>query len=569
MRSTLWRTLTVGALTLAACKTPAKSEGATQSEAKVTEATATPTETTSRPALGEIAAEVGVHAGGIQYADHEGPAAVVTAVNGTVLVRRLGEPSFAAAKVEARLYPGDQLRTGDKATAIVTLADESVIELAEVSTVGIPSRDGTADPASAAAVLAGVARFTVSARAPGEGPFRVYTPGGMIVTRGTVAAVGVAASGQARVGVETGSADVIGLAALDAIPVMVDGGAAATVEASGAVAEAVRWAEDDWGTWRDDADAALGVDAALDAHAKAMERLVGELKATYAQLDATAVSAATFEATAATSADTANAPAYQAAAIEGAATIDASFAVAANLEALTWAYASHAVLATELYVRHPTQVEGRWPAVAPRLDAAVLWPKRFEVTAVGYLEPLRAQYYVHHPRGRMHAALAGVKVPEFYAKIDPPRVEPAAVRARVKAKLWLAPEMTFTAQPRPVWSDVPSADWRAAVKVKPAPLRAKAAWYVRPPTLTAGVLVGTNARASYTSTIAVAAPEPRAKLAASWKPRIGVKIKVGVPDPAMAAHARAELALDGAGRIIAARDHRDIAVPDAASAGAR
>ena len=562
MRSTLMMTLAIGALTGAACKKPAKSEGATPSEAKVTEPTHALTETPSPPAPGDGAAAVGVHAGGIQHDEEEGPAAVVTAVSGTVELRRVGEPSYAAVKAEAKLYPGDQVRTGNKATATVTLADESVVELAEVSTLGITSRDGTADPASAAAVLAGVARFTVSARAPGEGPFRVYTPGGMIVTRGTVAAVGVAASGQARVGVESGSVDVIGLAAVDATPVMVDGGAAATLEPSGTAAAAVRWAADDWGTWRVDADVQLGVDAAIDAHAKAMERLAAELQATSAQLEMIATSAATFEATAATSAETADVPRYQAAATEGAATIEASFAVSSLLEALTWAYASHAALATDLYVRHPEQLEPRWPAIVPRVDAAVLWPKRFEVIAVGYLEPLRAQYYVHHPRGRLHAALAGVTVPEFYARIDPPRVEPESVRARAKTRIWIAPELTFKAQPRAVWSVAPSADWRASVKVKPAPMREKAAWYARPATLKASVLVGTTPSASYTSKLAVAAPEPRAQLTASWKIPIGARVKVGAPDLALAARARAELALDGAGRIVL-RDHRDIAVPDA------
>ena len=565
MRRTFTMALTLGALTVAACKTPATSDGSTQSEAKVTEATRGPAETVSPPAPGDVAADVGVHAGGIQHDDREGPAAVVTAVSGTIEVRRVGEPSYTAAKVEATLYPGDQVRTGDKATATVTLADETVLELAEVSTVGIASRDGTADPASAAAVLEGVARFSVSSRAPGEGPFRVYAPGGMIVSRGTVCAVGVAASGEARVGVESGSVDVIGLAAVDARPVMVDGGAAATLEASGIAAEAVRWAEDDWGTWRDDADARLEVEAAIEAHAKAMERLASELKATYAELEATAASVATFEATAATTADHADVAAYKAAAIEGAVTIEASFAVGTRLDALTWAYAGHAVLATELYVRHATRVETRWSAVAPRVDAAVLWPKRFEVTAVGYLEPLRAQYYVHHPRGRKHAKLAGVTVPEFYAKIDPPRIDPSAVRARTKTKIWMAPELTFKAQARPVWSDAPSTDWRASVKVTPAPMRGKTAWYVRPATREARVLVGTEPSASYRSKLAAAAPEPRAKLSASWKIRIGEKLEVGAPDPATAARARAELELDGTGRIVA-RDHRELVVPGAPSA---
>ncbi len=49
-------------------------------------------------------------------------------------------------KSRARMF------TGNRPT--VTFADESVAELAEVSTLGVGSRDGTADPASSAAVPA-------------------------------------------------------------------------------------------------------------------------------------------------------------------------------------------------------------------------------------------------------------------------------------------------------------------------------------------------------------------------------------------------------------------------------
>jgi hypothetical protein len=523
---------------------------AKQEPAKTTEGTPPKQEPTPAPAT----ADIGVEPGGIQHEDQEGPAAIVTAVNGTVEVRRVGETEFAALKADDKLYPGDTVRTQDNATATITLADESVIEVAEVSTVGIASRDGTADPASAAAVLAGIARFSVTPRAPGEGPFRVYTPSGMVVTRGTVYGVGVAASGEARVGVESGQVDVIGLAQLDAEPVAVPQAQNAVIAADGRVVGTSPWPSDDWGTWRDETDANVQLDAALDGHATAMTDLNKQLFDGYAELQSNADAAATFEATAATSAEKNDPAAYTAALPEGAATIDASFLLSSRLEALTWAYAAHAALARDLYVRHPAEAEAKWQVIGPQVDAAVLWPKRFEVTANAYFEPLRAQYYVHHPVGRAHAQLVGVAVPEIYAHVDPPEIQPATVRAKIKAPVWVAPELSYKASTRPIWVTTPAASWHAKLKVKPAPARAKVAWYVRPPTLKAKLLVGANATGTWKSKLAVKPPTPRAQLAAAWKIPVGMKIKIAPPDLSAAATARAKIKLGADGRLI--RDHR-------------
>ncbi|HWO19657.1 MAG TPA: FecR family protein [Kofleriaceae bacterium] len=500
-----------------------------------------PQEAKGDPAAGKDAAATaaGVEPGGIQRDASEGPAAVVWAVKGTVEVRRVGETEHKAVKEGEKLYPGDTLRTGEESTATVALADESAVELAEVSSVGIASRDGTADPASAAAVLSGLARFTVVARAPGEGPFRVYTPAGVIVTKGTVYGVGVSASGDARVGVEQGAVDVVGLAAVDAEPVAVDAGSAVTLEAKGTVGAPAAWPTDDWGVWRDETDAKVEVAAAVDAHGAAMAELDRSLAETYADLDTSAQAVASFEVDAAASADANDPKAYETKLPEGSASIDASFGVAGRAEALTWAYASRAALAHDLYVRHPAVVEARWAPIGPRVDAAVLWPKRFEVTSAAYLEPLRVQYYVHHPRGRRHAALVGVAVPAFYAQVDPPEVEPVRVRGRVKTKIWVAPDVQYKASPRPVWIAAPAPTWNAKVRVVAAPPRAKVAWYVRPPSLKAKVLVGAPPSGRFVTRIAVRPPAPRAQLHAAWRVPVGAKIRVGAPDLAAGAKARA------------------------------
>jgi hypothetical protein len=500
-------------------------------------------------ATGDLAAEVGVAAGGIERDATEGPAAVATTVTGTVEVRRVGETEFKAVKQYDQLYSGDQVRTSEKGGATIAFADESVAEVAEVTTVGVGSREGTADPGSSAAVLSGLARFTVTPRAPGEGPFRVYTTSGVILTKGTTYGVGVAASGEARVGVESGSIDVIGIADLAAPPVSAAAGNSVVIDATGKVATPAPWPADDWGTWRDDTDATVEGEVAIEAHGAAMADLNAQLKESYATIEANADSIAQFEASAATSAEKADTATYEASLPDATATIDASFSLAGRAEALTWAYAGHAALAHEIYIRQPEKLEAKWVVVAPRVDAAILWPKRFEVTAAGYLQPLRMQYYVHHPRGRVHAELVGVEVPVFYAKVQPPQIEPVKVRARAKLAIWVAPEMSYRVSTRPVWVAAPSANWRAKAKFTVAPPRANVAWYVRPPSLKAKILVGANVTGRVAHKVVVAAPQPRASIRAAWKVPVGMKVRIGAPDLNAAAAARARVKLDAGGRI--------------------
>jgi len=512
-RSTGMTMLLASSLALSACKKGDEKQADTK-PSETTKASTTPQATkpdTGATAKGQTpTADPGVEAGGIERDKNEGPAAVITASAGTVQVRRVGEAEFQAAKNDTQLFPGDQVRTGDKSNATITLADESVIEVAEVSTVGIASRDGSADPASSAAVLAGLARFTITPRAPGEGAFKVYTPGGVVLTKGTVYAIGVAATGEARIGVETGMVDLVGLAAVDADPIVVQAGNAATFTAEGAVGQPTAWVVDDWGTWRADVDADADAKVIVQGHGTMLADLGTALGTAYADLDTAAASYAEFETKASTAAE-ANATAdYQAVAPEGAATIEASFGVAGHIEALTWAYAGHAELASEVYVRHPDEVKVEWEAVAPRVDAAILWPKRFEVTATAYLEPLRVQYYVHHPRGRANAELVGVAVPKFYAAVAVPEPEPAQVRARVRTHFWFSPVVVVKPQVRAVWIGMPPPTWRAKIKVKAAPPRAKVSWYVRPPEVRARVLFGADIKGTWTTRLTVKPPEPRA-----------------------------------------------------------
>ncbi len=530
-----------GLLVGAACKK--SNDNAASQPAKTAEPGANTANKEPAPAGTSAAAsgDIGVTAGGIERAPDEGAAAMIASATGTVEVRRLGETSWTAAKGDTKLYGGDVVRTQDQSSATIMLADQSTIEVAEASSIAIASREGSADPASSAAVLTGLARFTVSARAPGEGAFRVYAPSAVVIAPSAATfGIGIGATGETRVGTEAGTLHAIGVAAMDGEPAKLDKSMQVIIAADGKLGAPSAWTTDDWGAWRDGVDAKADVGGTIKTHGDALAELDMALSAGYGELQTNADAAATFEASAATAAEKNDAAAYTASLPEGSATIDASFALAGRLEALTWAYAGHSMLATELYVRHP-EAQAQWDIVAPRVDASVLWPKKFEVTATAFFQPLRTQYYVHHPVGRMHATLVGIEVPQFYAAVQPPAIEPTMVRAKLKGQIWMAPQVAYnaSASARPVWIGMPQADWAAKAKVNVAAPRAKAAWYVRPATLTSTAFVGAPLKAQWQSKLTVGTPSPRAALAASWKIPVGMKVKVGAPNFDAAAKARA------------------------------
>src|SRR4051794_501889 len=127
MNRSIATAMVLGLLVGAACK---KSDD-TKSAPMTTEKTSASKEPAPAPstASADATASVGVKAGGIQHAESEGPAAVLSTVQGTVEVRRVGETQYTAAKADTKLYPGDSIRTAESSTAKVTLADSSVVEL--------------------------------------------------------------------------------------------------------------------------------------------------------------------------------------------------------------------------------------------------------------------------------------------------------------------------------------------------------------------------------------------------------------------------------------------------------
>jgi hypothetical protein len=389
--------------------------------------------------------------------------------------------------------------------------------VAEQSAIAIGSRDATADPASSAAVLYGVARFSVADRAPGEGPFLVFTPGGVVATKGTVYTVGVAASGISRVGVEDGEVEVAGSAKLDA-PVALTSGKVILVEADGDLGAPAPAGDVDWGAWRDDAEAKLEVKAAADYHAKRAVALEAELAAAYAELETQTAAAAEAEADIEAAEQADSTEAYEAAAPEMGGAVDASFALSLRLQYLSNAMLGHAYVADALYIRHPAAVAVIDP-VRPRLAGAVLWNKKYHAVADLHVQPLRAYYYLHHPVGRAHAQLVAYPIPPFYARVklgyQPPRIS-----SRVKVHVYRPPIVRPSVRVRrTVFWRAPRIGWYAGVKARVRPAPARVHWYVRPRAPRARVVFGARPSASVRVKTVFRAAPPR--------PRAAVRFGVG------------------------------------------
>jgi len=474
-----------------------------------------------------LAEKIGVEPGPVEYGADEGAAAVLSAAEGKVEIRRVGNETWEEGKADAQLHEGDQVRTGDAATATLTLVDESSVEVAEESAVAIGSRQATEDPASSAAVLYGVARFSVADRAAGEGPFLVFTPGGVVATKGTVYTVGVVASGQSRIGVEEGEVEVAGAAKLDA-PISVGAGKVLLIDPGGELGSVEGIGDGDWGAWRDGAEADLDVKAAAEFHAHRAEALETELEAAYAELEVQTAAAGEAEARAEAAEKANDTAAYEAAAPDVGGAVDASFAASLRLQYLTSAMMSDAYVADALYVRHPEVAVIIAPA-RPRLAGAILWQKKYHAVADLHVEPLRAYYYVHTPVGRARAKLVAYPIPAFYARsrID---YRPAVVSTRVRFAVYRPPVMRASVRVhRKVYVRGPRVGWYASVRTRVRPAPARVRWYVRPKAPRARVVFGARPQASIRvkTVFRAAPPRPRAQAVVRFGGRVNVRGRGG------------------------------------------
>jgi hypothetical protein len=300
------------------------------------------------------------------------------------------------------------------------------------------------------------------------------------------------------------------------------------------------WPSDDWGAWRDRSDDKLDVAATASLHTHAMTALGAELSKSYEALAHLGQQVADFEAQAALAATTDDTASYEASLPHGEANIEAAFLSGLRLEWLTHAYAAHAAITTELHLRHPDVVA--WANVSPRVDAAVLWPKRLEATAAAFLEPLRLQYYVHHVRGRAQAPFVGVAIPAFFAKVTPPSV---SERIALDFKLFTPPLLTPKANDHAVWVAAPTAGWHAQVKAHAAAPRGQVAFWIKPPKLHACATLGASVKAQAPTRFELRPAVPRSELKTAWSVVLGEKIKLDPPNLGAAGSARASWTVGG------------------------
>lgn len=439
--------------------------------------------------ISSLTARVGVKPGPLTNPG-VGPAGALKTSRGLLTVRRVGEERFVDATPNMAIQSGDVIRTGAHAEAMIALADNTVIQLAEETAVALGNRAVSADPASSAAILYGVARISISPRARGEGSFLTIAGDTYIGARGTVIGVAVSAGGVVRVGVEHGEAEVAGAAALDK-PVMVETAEVVLIDGNGAVGKAQPFKKDDWGDWRFAIEATQNVEAAARLHSDRLVRSEARLDADYVAFQALATSASTLTWRAEANAKPKGAGDYKATAVERAATIEATFRMAAEIARLTDAALSDAFILGELYSRHPKEVEPLVLEFAQEMAGALLYNKKLQVVSEIFLVPLRSAYYAHTGRGRAQASNLEVPAsPSAQGKLAP---TPAAeIAKRLPRPLYVAPQLESTIKPHPVWLAGPKAGWESRLTLTPVPPR-QGAWYIAPSRVDARLLVGVRA----------------------------------------------------------------------------
>jgi FecR protein len=438
-----------------------------------------------------LSARVGVKAGPLAHPGL-GPDASLLIGQGAILVRRAGEERFNEVDPNATttpLYAGDQVRAGQHAQVTVALADYTLIQLAEETAVAIGNRGVGADPASAAAVLYGVARFSISPRARGEGAFLTTAGSVLIGAKGTVYCVAVTAGGRVRVGLEHGEAEVAGPAALNK-PVSLETAQAVIVDEKGVVGKPEPFKRDDWGDWRYGAEAEQKVDAVARLHADHLVSAEGRLDSYYLVLKALATSASTLTWQAEATTKAKGAGDYKATATDRAAAIEATYRLAGEIARLTNAALSDAFILTELYTRHPKEVATVFNEYGQEVTGALLYNKKLQVVSDVYLGPMRPAYYAHTGRGRARAASLDLPVPAVFTQVRLPELASAEIAKRLPPGLYIPPRLDATTRGHPLWQRAPKLGWDDRLTLQPVPPR-QGAWYVAPgrvnPQMIAGV----------------------------------------------------------------------------------
>jgi hypothetical protein len=436
--------------------------------------------------VASLVARVGVKPGPLTHAD-VGPAASVLKALGPVWLRRVGEERFVDAPAKTALFAGDQVWTPPHVQATVALADDTLVQMADETIIVIGNRGITSDPASSVAVLYGVARMSISPRARGEGAFVTGAGPVLVGAKGTVFGVAVVAGGIVRVGLEHGEAEVAGAAALDK-PVSLETAQAVLVDPKGVVGKPEPFKTDDWGTWRFEIETnKMSPAAAARLHADRLLGAESRLDAVYQALQTLGTQASTLTWQAEANTKPKGLAEYKSSAVERAAAIEGMYRLATEIARLTNAALSDATILSELYRRHPKEIESDFMEFGREVAATVLYNKKLQVVSDVFLEPLRPAYYAHTARGRARAATIGVPSPGIFAQVKLTELTPAEVAKRVPQGLYVPPRLESATRLHPVWQRAPATGWDERLTLQPVPPR-QGSWYL-PPTQVEGHLV--------------------------------------------------------------------------------
>jgi FecR protein len=451
-----------------------------------------PADATPRVDVDALTSRVGVKPGGL-VTTGVGPDASLMWSEGTVTVRRVGEDHFIDAIQKMPLFSGDTIWAGPHTEAIVALADETLVQLAEESVIVIGNRAVSSDPASSLALLYGVARVSVSPRARGEGSFLTSVGGAILGAKGTAFAVGIVAGGLVRVGVEHGEVEVVGGKALDK-PITLEPSELATIDAAGAVSAAEPFKQDDWGDWRFAAEQRGTLADVTRYHA---DRLVGEesrLDTDYLVLQKLVTSASTLTWQAEANKTAKGAAEYKGTAVERAASIEAAYRMSVEIARVTNAALADAFVLSELYARHRAELTTQITEFGQEIAGALLYDKKLQLVSAIYLTPLRAAFYAHTARGRASAANLEMPAPAF-KQIKLAEVTPAELAKRLPPGFYVPPRLDSTTHAHPLYQRAPKAGWDERLTLQPVPPR-QGSWYVAPTRVEAHVLAGVAASAA-------------------------------------------------------------------------
>jgi hypothetical protein len=404
-----------------------------------------------------------------------------------------------------QLFSGDTIWTGPHTEATVALADETLVQLGEESVIVIGNRAVSADPASSAALLYGIARVSVSPRVRGEGAFILSVGPAFAVAKGTAFAACLVAGGTARVGVEHGEVELAGAQALDK-PITLGPAEVSTISPAGVVGPKQDFKRDDWGEWRFDNEKATDLAALAQVHA---DRLVGgesRLDTDYLVLQKLVTTASTLTWHAEENTTPKGAAEYKATATERSAAIEGAYRVALEISRLTHAALSDAFILAELRARH-AELGTQIAEFTQEIAAAQLYDKKLQLVSAIYLGPLRAAYYAHTARGRARATSLDMPAPTFaqIKLVDPPAAE---IAKRVPVGLYVPPRLDSTAHLHQLWQHAPNVGWDERLTLQPVMPR-QGSWYAPPPRVEAHVLAGIpRTPPAPTGFPAVAATEP-------------------------------------------------------------